>query len=108
MRAVILVLVVMAATVVLAGGVALAVGVGSSGARSPVVGPGESIQKAVNAAHPGDTIIVRGVHKEDVIIRKDGIKLLGQDAVIEAPPEPKQTRFAQGLSDRRASAYSAM
>src|ERR671932_1306801 len=69
--------------------VALAVGVGSAGAQSSIVGPGESIQKAVNAAHPGDTIIVRGVHREDVIIRKDGIKLLGQNAVIEAPPKSK-------------------
>jgi parallel beta-helix repeat protein len=67
-------------------------GVGSAraqGAAGTVVGPGESIQKAVNAAHPGDTIIVRGVHREDVIIRKDGIKLLGQNAVIEAPPKSK-------------------
>jgi parallel beta-helix repeat protein len=33
--------------------------------------------------------VVKGVHKEDVVIRKDGIKLLGQDAVIEAPPKAK-------------------
>jgi parallel beta-helix repeat protein len=66
-------------------GVALAVGVGSAGAQSLVVGPGESIQKAVNAADPGDTIVVRGVHREDVIITKNGIKLRGEDAVIEAP-----------------------
>src|SRR5215218_9991302 len=59
--------------------------VGSAAADSSVVGPGESIQKTVNAADPGDTIVVRGVHREDVVIRKDGIKLLGQDAVIEAP-----------------------
>ena len=43
-----------------------------------VVGPGESIQKAVNAADPGDTIVVRGVHREDVIITKNGIKLRGE------------------------------
>src|ERR687889_1174545 len=66
-------------------GVALAVGVGSAGAQSLVVGPGESIQKAINAADPGDTIVVRGVHREDVIITKNGIKLRGEDAVIEAP-----------------------
>src|SRR5687768_12116680 len=68
---------------------ALAAGIGSATAESSVVGPGESIQKAVNAAHPGDTIVVRGVHREDVIIRKDGIKLRGEDAVIEAPPKSK-------------------
>ena len=68
---------------------ALAVGVGSAEAESSVVGPGESIQKAINAAHPGDTIVVKGVHREDVVIRKDGIKLRGEDAVIEAPPKAK-------------------
>ena len=45
---------------------------------SSVVGPGESIQKAINAADPGDTIVVRGVHREDVVIRKNGIKLRGE------------------------------
>jgi parallel beta-helix repeat protein len=79
----------MALTLLVASGVALAVGVGSAGAQSSVVGPGESIQKAINAADPGDTIVVRGVHKEDVVIRKNGIKLRGDDAVIEAPTRAK-------------------
>jgi hypothetical protein len=78
-----------ALTVLVASGVVLAATIGSAGAQSSVVGPGESIQKAVNAADPGDTIVVRGVHREDVIIRKDGIKLRGDDAVIEAPPQSK-------------------
>jgi parallel beta-helix repeat protein len=68
-----------------ASGLALAAGVGSAAADSSVVGQGESIQKAINAADPGDTIVVKGVHREDVVIRKDGIKLRGDDAVIEAP-----------------------
>jgi parallel beta-helix repeat protein len=75
----------MALTLLVASGVALAMGVGSAAAGSSVVGSGESIQKAVYAADPGDTIVVRGVHKEDVVIRKDGIKLRGEDAVIEPP-----------------------
>src|SRR5829696_848897 len=76
----------MALTLLMASGITLAAGVGSAGADSSVVGPGESIQKAINAADPGDTIVVRGVHREDVVIRKDGIKLRGDDsAVIEAP-----------------------
>src|SRR5919107_2768417 len=79
----------MALTLLMASGLALAAGVGSAGAQSSVVGPGESIQKAVNAADTGDTIVVRGVHREDVVIRKDGIKLRGEDAVIEAPPRAK-------------------
>jgi parallel beta-helix repeat protein len=79
----------MALTLLVASGVALAVGIGSAGAQSSVVGPGESIQKAINAADPGDTIVVRGVHREDVVIRKNGIKLRGDDAVIEAPTKAK-------------------
>src|SRR5215203_6996154 len=90
MRRTIVLLTTMALTVLVASGVALAVTkIGSAGAVSSVVGPGESIQKAINAAHPGDTIVVRGVHREDVVIRKNGIKLRGDDAVIEAPPRAK-------------------
>src|SRR5215208_2067577 len=90
MRRTIVLLATMALTLLVASGVALAVGIGSAGAQSSVVGPGESIQKAVNAAHPGDTVVVRGVHREDVVIRKNGIKLRGVDnAVIEAPPRAR-------------------
>ena len=89
MRRTIVLLATMALTVLVASGVALATAIGSAQAANKVVGPGESIQKAVNAAHPGDTIVVRGVHKEDVVIRKNGIKLRGDDAVIEAPTRAK-------------------
>jgi parallel beta-helix repeat protein len=90
MRRTIVLLATMTLTLLVASGVALAVTkIGSAGAQSSVVGPGESIQKAINAADPGDTIVVRGVHREDVVIRKDGIKLRGDDAVIEAPPRDK-------------------
>ena len=89
MRRTIVLLTTIALTLLVASGVVLAAGIGSAGTQSSVVGPGESIQKAVNAAHPGDTIVVRGVHREDVVIRKDGIKLRGDDAVIEAPPRAK-------------------
>jgi parallel beta-helix repeat protein len=76
-------------TLLVASGVALATAIGSAQAANKVVGPGESIQKAINAAHPGDTIVVRGVHREDVVIRKNGIKLRGDDAVIQAPTRAK-------------------
>src|SRR5919107_3898322 len=89
MRRTMLLLVTMALTLLVASGVALATAIGSAGAQSSVVGPGESIQKAIKAADPGDTIIVRGVHREDVFIGKNGIKLRGDDAVIEAPPRAK-------------------
>src|ERR671910_2799502 len=89
MRHTILLLATMALTLLVASGVALAA-IGSAGAQSSVVGPGESIQKAVNAADPGDTIVVRGVHREDVVIRKNGIKLRGVgNAVIEVPARAK-------------------
>src|SRR5215213_3163511 len=87
MRRTILLVATMALTVLVASGLTLVAGVGSAAADSSVVGPGESIQKAINAADPGDTIVVKGVHREDVAIRKDGIKLRGEDAVIEAPPK---------------------
>jgi parallel beta-helix repeat protein len=59
---------------------------GSAQAADDFVGPGESIQRAIYAADPGDTIVVKGVHREDVVIRKNGIKLRGgDDAVIEVP-----------------------
>src|SRR5215213_7734 len=86
MRRTIPLLATMALTLLVASGLALAAGVGSAAADSSVVGPSESIQKAINAADPGDTIVVKGVHREDVVIRKDGIELRGIDgAVIEAP-----------------------
>jgi parallel beta-helix repeat protein len=77
-----------------------AAGAGSAEAKSLVVGPGESIQKAVYAADPGDTIVVRGVHREDVIITKNGIKLRGDDAVIEAPARAGSpcSKFGEGLT----------
>ena len=59
MRRTILMVATMALTVLVAGGVALVAGVGSATAQSSVVGPGESIQKAINAADPGDTIVVK-------------------------------------------------
>src|SRR5215212_11025892 len=90
MRRTILLMATMALTLLVASGLALVAGIGSASADSSVVGPGESIQKAVYAADPGDTIVVRGVHKEDVVIRKNGIKLRGEgDAVIEAPTTAK-------------------
>jgi parallel beta-helix repeat protein len=85
MRRTIVLLTTMALTLLVASGVVLAAGIGSANAESSVVGPGESIQKAINAAEPGDTIVVRGVHREDVVIGKNGIKLRGDDATLIPP-----------------------
>jgi parallel beta-helix repeat protein len=63
----------------------LVAGVASAQTQRSIVGPGESIQRAVNAAERGDTIVVRGVHRETVLIRKDGIALIGDEAVLKPP-----------------------
>jgi nitrous oxidase accessory protein NosD len=52
------------------------------------VGPGESIQDAVDAAEPGDTIWVTGRHHENVVVQTDGLTLLGYGAVIVPPATP--------------------
>jgi parallel beta-helix repeat protein len=53
-----------------------------------VVGPAGSIQAAVDAAAPGDTIVVRGTHRENVAVGTDGITLRGLGAVLEPPAVP--------------------
>jgi nitrous oxidase accessory protein NosD len=59
---------------------ALAAGVGSAEAKSLVVGPGQSIQKAINAAHSGDVIrIAPGTYAGGVTIDKS-VGLIGSGA----------------------------
>jgi hypothetical protein len=53
-----------------------------------IIHPGESIQKAVDAAQPGDTIVILpGTYRESVLITKPGLTLLGTGGrtVIAAP-----------------------
>jgi pectin methylesterase-like acyl-CoA thioesterase len=46
--------------------------------KTIVVGPGQSIQAAVNHASPGDTVLIKpGAYHQSVPIRKDGITLRG-------------------------------
>jgi Right handed beta helix region len=60
-----------------------------NGLGDNIVRPGESIQAAVDAAKPGDTIVVKkGLYHETVFIEKDGISLRGVKAVLEPPTEP--------------------
>jgi nitrous oxidase accessory protein NosD len=56
--------------------------------RGAVVGPGDSIQAAVDAARPGDTIRVFGEHRENVVIQTDGLTLRGVGATILPPATP--------------------
>ncbi len=56
--------------------------------------PGDSIQAAINAASPGDTIVVHpGVYHESLLIKKNDIRLSGSGAstegtVLEPPTSP--------------------
>jgi pectin methylesterase-like acyl-CoA thioesterase len=64
-------------------------GPASAHASTVVVGPGDSIQAAVDAAVPGQTIVVlRGTYRENVVISKDGITLRGHGARLEPPAAP--------------------
>src|SRR5262245_28509739 len=76
------------------------IGIFGAGFASPagateaiVVRPGQSIQAAVDAASPGTTIILkRGTYRENVVIRTDGIRLIGNGATL-APPANPQPNF---------------
>ena len=57
-------------------------------ANTHLVDPGESIQAAVDAASPGDTVMVRaGTYRESVRIQTDGLTLRAQGSVILEPPD---------------------
>lgn len=58
--------------------------------RVVFVGPGDSIQAAVDAAKPGTTIVVKGSHSENVAITTDGISLIGVHALLQPPATPTQ------------------
>jgi nitrous oxidase accessory protein NosD len=61
-------------------GIALTSGTAASAwtSKTIVVGPGQSIQAAVNEASPGDTVLIKpGVYHQSVQIRTDGITLRG-------------------------------
>src|SRR3954451_4240519 len=53
-----------------------------------IVGPRDSIQSAVDAAAPGDTIVVFGRHRENVVVTTDGLTIRGMGAVVEPAVTP--------------------
>src|SRR5215208_6683870 len=88
MRRIILALMLALVMAAITGGTAFA-GFASAKPKGRVVRPGQSIQKAINAADPGDTIaVLGGVHRESVKVKKDGISLRGVDAVLKPPAKP--------------------
>jgi hypothetical protein len=79
--------------------VAAAVGVLAAPAFADtlVVEPGDSIQAAIDAANPGDTILVkRGTYRESLHIQKNGITLRGRRAKLVPPATPPGPPCNQG------------
>ncbi len=92
---------------VVAATMAFTVGANAAVPKAPAdaidVFPGDSIQAAINAASPGDTIVVHpGVYHESLLIKKDGIKLRGSGAsskgTVLEPPKSPTTRCMRGGS----------
>ncbi len=66
----------------------------AGGPRTIHVGPGESIQAAIDRARPGDTVdVAPGFYRENLTITTDGVTLRGAGAsprgtVLEPPSTP--------------------
>ncbi|OLF14727.1 right-handed parallel beta-helix repeat-containing protein [Actinophytocola xanthii] len=57
--------------------------------RVHVVWPGQSVQAAIDAAAPGDTVVLRpGTYRENLSITTNGLTLVGFGARLEAPAVP--------------------
>jgi nitrous oxidase accessory protein NosD len=87
-------------------GTALSVGYtasASAASKTIVVGPGQSIQAAVNRANPGDAVLVKpGVYHQSVQIRTSHITLRGSGdfnggTVLEPPASPPKTLCNQAF-----------
>ncbi|MFF9766405.1 nitrous oxide reductase family maturation protein NosD [Streptomyces sp. NPDC014636] len=64
----------------------------SAAHQTLVVRPGESIQKAVNAARPGDTVLLlAGTYRESVTVKTPGLTLrgMGRRTVVQPPGKTK-------------------
>lgn len=65
------------------------VGPASAHGGNSIVKPGESIQEALDAADPGERIVVRaGTYHEQLTIKTDGIRLVGLGAILVPPSSP--------------------
>lgn len=67
-----------------------------------LVVPGQSIQAVLDAASPGDTVVIRpGTYRENIEITKDHITVRGAGARLEAPatPTPRRCSTTFGFPD---------
>lgn len=63
------------------------------------VRPGHSIQEAIDKARPGDRIVVEaGTYEEQLVIKTDGISLIGNGAIL-VPPHTPVPNLCTGLSE---------
>ncbi|EJT73600.1 hypothetical protein GGTG_07456 [Gaeumannomyces tritici R3-111a-1] len=59
----------------------------------------QTIQSAIDSASPGDTITVaKGTYAEQILITKNGIKLVGQNGATIVPPPTAVTNGCSGLA----------
>ncbi|MET7620789.1 right-handed parallel beta-helix repeat-containing protein [Streptomyces sp. NPDC005408] len=71
----------------------------SSAAAMHTVHPGESIQEAVDAAKPGDTIFVSpGTYRESVLVTKEKLTLRGAGSKTVIMPGPATARAANACA----------
>ena len=89
-----------------AAGLAIALSSGTAASawasQTIVIGPGQSIQAAINEASPGDTVLVKpGVYHQSVQIRTDGITLRGSGAfrggTVLVPPRHFPNTLCNGV-----------
>lgn len=82
----------------LAAGLGMPVALASPAAAATiVVGPGQSIQAAIDRADPGDVVVVEaGVYREQLNIYEDNITLRGQNAVLKPPRQLRPNNCADG------------
>ncbi|MFE9725006.1 nitrous oxide reductase family maturation protein NosD [Streptomyces sp. NPDC005794] len=82
----------------------------ASGESDRVVRPGESIQSAVDASKPGDTVVVLpGTYRESVLITKPGLTLRGTgERTVIAPAAAKGAKGTKGTKGAKAANACAM